>query len=94
MPENRTKTGRFAAGTSGNPGGRPRIGEQERAAREALKGLCLSAVALLENTIRDDEAPLALRLRAAEYVVDRVCGKAMSTRDVDAANEKAEWLGL
>lgn len=25
MPENRTKTGQFAVGVSGNPGGRPRI---------------------------------------------------------------------
>lgn len=64
MPENRRKTGQFMPGKSGNPGGRPKLGEQERAARETLKSLCVEAVE------HHAEAPLSLRLRAAELTVD------------------------
>lgn len=91
MPENRTKTGQFAPGTSGNPGGRPKAGEQERAARDAMKALCLDAVELLKNTMANEDAPLALRLRAAEFVINSVCGKAISSTEVDKANDAKAW---
>lgn len=34
MPQNRTKTGTFAPGTSGNPGGRPKRTDAQKAAQE------------------------------------------------------------
>lgn len=77
MPANRTGTGHFTEGTSGNPVGEgPRQGEQVQAAREAMRTLCLDAVDLLKNTMEDREAPLDLRLRAAAVVINSVCGKA------------------
>ncbi len=88
MPENRTKTGQFA---SGNPGGRPKVGEQERAAREAMKALCVDAVELLKKTMLDENANMNLRIKVAEFVVTNVCGRAISWTEVEKANKEEAW---
>lgn len=98
MPENRTKTGRFASGASGNPGGRPKAGEQEKAAREAMKGLCMDAVKLLKKTMLDEKANMNIRIRVAEFIVTNVCGKPtqdvkVSTGDFSALDEAFKRMG-
>ena len=77
MPENRTKTGKFKAGQSGNPGGRPKIPED---VKEATRAACPKAVAVLVELL-DDKKPL-VRLEAAKTLLDRGYGKAVQMQDV------------
>lgn len=77
MPENRTKTGKFKAGQSGNPGGRPKIPED---VKEATRAACPKAVAVLVELL-DDKKPL-IRLEAAKTLLDRGYGKAVQMQDV------------
>ncbi len=47
MPQNRTKTGTFAPGTSGNPGGRPKRTDAQKAAQEAIQALAEEAAEMV-----------------------------------------------
>ena len=77
MPENRTKTGKFKAGQSGNPGGRPKIPED---VKEATRAACPKAVAVLVELLDDSKA--LIRLEAAKTLLDRGYGKAVQMQDV------------
>jgi hypothetical protein len=46
-----------------------------RKAQEVLNGHLLDAVGLWGSVVRDTKAPLAIRFRASELIVDRVMGK-------------------
>ena len=50
MPENRTKTGQFVKGKSGNPGGRPKVPEQfkELVQEKSIPAL-RAIIAIMEN---------------------------------------------
>ncbi len=86
MPENRTKTGKFMPGTSGNPGGRPADTQETREGKEMLRAASPAACQLLCDTINDPEAKLELRIKCAEIVLDRVYGKPQQAVEVDAKN--------
>lgn len=81
MPENRSKNGRFVKGNCGNPGGRPKMTQEQRDAKEMLKAACPAAAALLIDTMTNPEAKLELRTHCAEVVMDRVWGKAAQPID-------------
>ena len=71
-PESRTPEGRFAPGSSGNPGGRPRgIRQYREALEEAGKPELL--VEVLLRGLRDDDIRVALEAydRAAAYLYGR-----------------------
>ena len=87
MPQNRTKTGTFAPGTSGNPGGRPKRTDAQKAAQEAIQALAGEAAELLAAIMRDATAPLPTRLKAAEMVLDRAIGKPMPGLEVKKQQE-------
>lgn len=91
MPENRTKAGKFAPGCSGNPGGRPKKTDAQRAAQEAIQALASDAVELVSAIMRDETAPLPVRLKAAEMVLDRSIGKPISCTDARKQLENEEW---
>lgn len=82
-PENRTKTGRFAAGTSGNPGGRPRRTAKELEVLGCIRGLSALAPVVLEDLLRDKTANPACRLKAAEIVLERTYGKPVASVQVE-----------
>ena len=84
MPENRTKTGQFAPGISGNPGGRPTDTQETREGKELLRSASPAACKLLRDTINDPGAKLELRIKCAEIVLDRVYGKPHQAVEVDA----------
>jgi hypothetical protein len=62
----RTSAGQWTKGTSGNPGGRPRVAADVRAALEALTPRAVEVLAALLGS--EDER---IRIRAAEAVLNR-----------------------
>ena len=62
----------FQKGISGNPGGRPKVlGDVQELAREKSP----EAITTLANIMRDDKAPPAARVAAANALLDRGYGK-------------------
>jgi hypothetical protein len=62
----------FQKGLSGNPGGRPKVlGDVQELAREKSP----EAITTLANIMRDDKAPPAARVAAANALLDRGYGK-------------------
>lgn len=87
----RTKDGRFAPGCSGNPSGRPRMLEVEAQTKREMCGLTPLAVQTLRDVLESETVKPELKIRAAEIVLDRTCGKAPSRDelqfdDIDAHN--------
>lgn len=91
-PQNRTETGRFPAGVSGNPGGRPK---DDPELIEAFRARTMKAVATLDKAM-DDFAnnvctakgdplvPAAAAVKAAEVTLNRGWGAAPQTIKLDA----------
>lgn len=82
MPQNRTKTGRFKPGSSGNPGGRPKRTPEQRDALEAVKSLAPDAVRTMERLLKAKNTSPTLKVRIAEIVLDRAYGKPKQSADV------------
>lgn len=82
MPGNRTDTGRFAPGKSGNPSGRPKVDEK---VQKALKAATLDAAKTLIELMNDEDQPGKVRLQAATTILDRVYGKPSQHVDMDGA---------
>ncbi len=87
-PANRPTTGKprgkpFAPGVSGNPRGRPKQTAEQKDALETIKGLTHKAARLLDDVLTDNSAPLSMRIRAAEIVLDRTYGKPIQPVDVE-----------
>lgn len=79
----------FVKGQSGNPGGRPKVTQEQRDALEAVRALAMEASEVLHLLMTDKKTPAAVRLRAVMEIFDRTYGKAEqpvkvedSTRDV------------
>jgi HEAT repeat protein len=73
MAANRNADGTFKAGSSGNPGGRPKVvGEVRDLAREHTE----DAINTLAKIMDDEKAPAAARVSAAESILSRGWGKA------------------
>ena len=86
-PGNRKKTGNktsFKPGQSGNPNGRPKRTEAEKKVLEEIKKLAPSVPSVLKEILHDAASSPAYRLKAAEIILDRACGKAEAYVAVDA----------
>ena len=81
MPENRTKTGQFVPGQTGNPGGRPK--GIAKIAREHGD----RALDVLVNALDDDDG--RIRIAAAREILDRGYGKPV-TMTADVTNRLEE----
>ena len=79
-PENRTETGKFKKGVSGNPGGRPKKPpELEKYAREAPEKL---------RAIADDPAtPVKIKADIEKFFFEAVYDKAPQAIDLDGKVE-------
>lgn len=71
----RDEKGRFVKGTSGNPTGRPNVPVK---AKEMLISMLPKALNVLQEIIDDPKAKQETRIRAAELVIDRNLGKAVT----------------
>ena len=91
---NRDSKGRFSAGSSGNPAGRPKRTDQEREIIESMGTLVPQAVTIVRDMLNDQKMPAYLRLRAAEIVFERVAGKPMTSMEMDhlESNRKIDEL--
>lgn len=72
MPQNRDATGRFQKGQSGNPGGRPKVPDN---IKKALSELVPESIEVKRQILHDETAPLDLKNRVADSILDRVYGK-------------------
>ena len=80
-PQNRDLTGRFIAGQSGNPSGRPK-GFRAYIKESTAEGNELVDVVLA--VLRDQNASNRERMEAATWLADRGFGKPAPVRDNDA----------
>ena len=84
MPENRTKSGQFAPGVTGNPGGRPKgIAAIAREHKD-------KAISVLVEAMDDSDA--RVRVAASREILDRGFGKsiAMSADVTDRLDDMDE----
>jgi hypothetical protein len=78
MPENRGKTGKFTKGTSGNPGGRPKIDPK---VKKILESATVDAAQALVDMLSSGNPQYIIR--AAETILDRVYGKPAQSVAID-----------
>ena len=81
LPQNRDLTGRFLAGQSGNPGGRP-VGFRELIKESTADESELVEVVL--SFLRDENASNKERMEATTWLADRDFGKPAADREPDA----------
>ena len=72
MPENRTKTGQFRPGMSGNPGGRPKMPEEFR---QLARENSIPALQVVVDILKNPKSANKDKLKAAEIILDRAWGK-------------------
>jgi hypothetical protein len=73
----RDTTGRFTAGMSGNPGGRPRIIGH---VRDMAQRHADDAIDVLAEIMRQSDAPASARIAAASAMLDRAYGRPVDQR--------------
>ena len=88
MPQNKTKTGQWAKGQSGNPGGRPRL---PAGYLEAIREAVPQAIETLVALMADDKASATARVRAAEAILARAYGTPPSMNEVGALVDLLRW---
>lgn len=81
-PDNRRKTvqqrdknGRFVKGVSGNPSGRPSMPTD---VKQRLISLLPKAIDTIQSMIEDEHCKPEVRIKAAEMIVERNLGKAVT----------------
>jgi len=85
----REANGKWRKGASGNPSGRPRVPDD---VREMARVLTREALEVQASIMRDDAAPAAARISAAENIINRAYGKPESNVTLNAGAEFAEIL--
>lgn len=71
----RTKTGQFAKGVSGNPNGRPRQTQKQKDALAAIRALAPEAVDRLSELLHSPNTPADVLVRVCNLVLERTYGK-------------------
>lgn len=87
----RNKDGTFKKGSSGNPQGRPKRSDLEKAMLAEIYLLAPQAVSSLKKLLASDDTPANVRLKAVEIVLNRVCGTAMNPDDLEEYEEKIRF---
>ena len=74
---------RFKPGQSGNPSGRPKRTQSEKNVIDQMWDLTPDAVDVLRKMLNSPRTPAAVRLKAAEIILDRTCGKPRIKTDAE-----------
>lgn len=82
-PENRQRTGQFKKGSSGNPGGRPKMTDEERDVLAAIKSLAADVPDKMRAMLNSSKTPPAVKVKICEIILDRTYGKPDSTVKVE-----------
>lgn len=90
-PENRKRTGQFQKGASGNPGGRPKMTDEERDVLAEIKTLAACVPDKMRAMLNSTKTPPAVKVKICEIILDRTYGKPDSTVRVETP--KAVMLG-
>ena len=86
----RTASGQFAKGCSGNPGGRPKRTPAEQKAIEMMKEATPEMVELVLSIARSKNASFYAKLQAAELILNRSMGKPETYLRVENMDESRE----
>jgi len=89
MPGISEKTARgrqFMPGQSGNPGGRPRMTDEQRAAAITAREFTADAIKTLIQIMKDPKASASARVSAACAILDRGWGRAPQTVEIGNKN--------
>ena len=90
----RNADGTFKKGTSGNPAGRPRRSDLEKAMLSQIYQLAPAAIESLEMLLSpENDVPANVRIRAVEIVINRVCGTALNADALEEYEDKLRWDG-
>lgn len=73
--QQRDKNGRFVKGVSGNPSGRPSMPTD---VKQRLISLLPKAIDTIQSMIEDERVKPEVRIKAAEMIVERNLGKAVT----------------
>ena len=87
----RNDDGTYKKGSSGNPKGRPKRSDLEKAMLAEIYMLAPQAVSSLRKLLASDDTPANVRLKAVEIVLNRVCGTAMNPDDLEEYEEKIRF---
>jgi hypothetical protein len=86
MPR-RTNSGSFQPGSSGNPGGRPKVLAD---VQEVARAYSKDAIKTLASIMNNAKAPAAARITAASVLLDRGYGKPLQT--VHSENNNVNYI--
>lgn len=81
--DKRDGAGRFVKGARANPGGRPKLTEEQKDIKKLLAHLVPKSIEVMEQILASDSSPRD-KIKVAEMVLDRVYGKPQQYVDVDA----------
>ena len=87
IPQNRTQSGKFAKGVSGNPGGRP---AQPQEFRQLLEKHSTTALEKVIEILQDPKSQHKDRIKAAEIILDRMYGRPVQQNINDNIIHNAE----
>ena len=90
MSEERTQSGRFKKGVSGNPNGRPKkYGEMQELAR-AHTELCIKKLADIVKTSRKE----AFVIQACEILLERAWGKVTEAKEAPSIDDSVKQIAF
>lgn len=90
QPENRSKSGQFVKGVSGNPGGRPKTIEEIRDLARSYTTEAMQSLLRIATGGKNENA----RVSAANAILDRGWGKPQATVGEDEKKLLKAMLGI
>lgn len=87
----RNSRGQYKKGSSGNPSGRPKRTDIEKAMLAEIYKLAPQAVTSLKKLLEDEETPCNVRLKAVEIVLNRICGTALDSNKLEDYEDKIRF---